>query len=137
MSNLLEGKRIAIVEDDVTNMAVFFTALRKQGAQVVQENWNTDAIAVLEKYLPIDLILMDLMLRNGLNGYDLFDQLQALPAFKEIPVVAISSLDPATEIPKLQAKGFTGFISKPINVRLFPEQLVACLNGEKVWITGR
>lgn len=137
MNSLLEGKRIAIVEDDVTNMAVFFTALKKQGAQVIQENWNTDAVAVLEKSLPIDLILMDIMLRNGLSGYELFDQLQELPSFQTIPVVAISSLDPATEIPKLQTKGFAGFISKPINVRLFPEQLVSCLNGEKIWITSR
>jgi CheY-like chemotaxis protein len=137
MDKRLEGKRIAIVEDSITNMAVFFTALRKQGAEVIQENWNTDAVNALKKYLPIDLILMDIMLRNGISGYDIFDQLQKLPEFQNIPVVAISSLDPATEIPKAQAKGFVGFISKPINVRHFPDQLAACLEGEKVWVTGR
>lgn len=137
MSEKLRGKRIAIVEDNITNMAVFFTALRRYGAEVIQENWNTDAVNVLTKYLPIDLILMDIMLRNGISGYDIFDQLQEIPEFQGIPVIAISSLDPATEIPKLQEKGFAGFISKPISIRHFPDQLAACLDGEKVWVTGR
>lgn len=56
---------------------------------------------------------------------------------RDIPVIAVSSLDADTEIPKAQEKGFSGFISKPINSVKFPEQLLACINGEKVWIASR
>lgn len=133
----LKDKRIAIIEDNITNMAVFFTALRKQGAIVIQDNWNTDPIGVLTKHVPIDLILLDIMLRYGASGYDVFNEIKAIPELEHVPVVAISSLDPATEIPKLQAQGFSGFISKPISVMRFPQQLASVLAGEKVWVTGR
>ena len=135
--NILKNKRIAVVEDNIVNLAVFATALKKQGARVIQDNWSTNPITVLLDNGPIDLILLDLMLRYGNTGYEVFDQIQLVPELKDIPIVAISSLDPATEIPKLQEKGFSGFISKPIRVFEFPQLLADVLNGENVCTTGR
>jgi CheY-like chemotaxis protein len=133
----LKGKRIAIIEDDVTNLAVFATILRRQGASVIQDAWNTGTTEFLLKNLPVDLILLDIMLRAGNKGYDAFDGWQQHPELKDIPVIAVSSLDAESEIPKAQAKGFAGFISKPINAIKFPEQIATCLNGGQVWITSR
>lgn len=135
--SVLEGKRIVIFEDNITNLAVFASAMRRQGASVIQDTWNTGTTEFLLKNLPVDLIVLDLMLRNGISGYDAFDEWQAHPELKGIPVVAVSSLDAETEIPKAQVKGFAGFISKPINAVKFPEQVAACMDGEKVWITSR
>ena len=133
----LKGKRIFVVEDNVTNMAVFATTLKRLGVLVIQDAWNSGTIDVLKTRLPVDLIIMDLMLRRGTSGYDLFDSLQLDPMLKDIPVVAVSSLDPESEIPKAQAKGMAGFISKPISINKFPQQLAQVLAGEKVWITSR
>jgi two-component system cell cycle response regulator DivK len=133
----LKGKRIFIVEDNVLNLAVVATLLRRYDALLTQEAWNIDTVGILLKSLPVDLILLDLMLRSGVSGYDIFDAIHADPRLKDIPVIAVSSLDPETEIPKAQAKGFSGFISKPISSVKFPEQLLACINGEKVWIASR
>jgi two-component system cell cycle response regulator len=133
----LTGKRIAIFEDNVTNLAVFATALRRHGVAVIQDTWNTQTTEFLLQHLPIDLIVLDIMLRKGASGYDAFDEWQIHPELRQIPVVAVSSLDAESEIPKAQAKGFAGFISKPINAVKFPEYIEACLNGEKVWITSR
>lgn len=135
--NSLRGKRIAIIEDNVTNLAVFATALRKQGVAVIQDTWNTQTTEFLLQHLPIDLIVLDIMLRKGASGYDAFDKWQEHPELQKIPVVAVSSLDAESEIPKAQARGFAGFISKPINAVKFPDQIAACLAGEKVWITSR
>jgi two-component system cell cycle response regulator DivK len=133
----LKGKRIALIEDNVTNLAVFATALRKQGVAVIQDAWNTQTTEFLLQHLPIDLIVLDIMLRKGVSGYDVFDEWQTHPELSQIPVVAVSSLDAESEIPKAQAKGFAGFISKPIHAMKFPEQIEACLKGEKVWVFSR
>lgn len=133
----LKGKRILVVEDNVTNMAVFATTLKRLGALVIQDAWNSGTVDMLKKRLPIDLIILDLMLRRDASGYDLFDALQQDPELKDIPVVAVSSLDPETEIPKAQERGMAGFISKPININKFPQQLAQVLAGEKVWVTSR
>ena len=133
----LKNKRIFIVEDDVLNLAVFATSLRKSGANVFQEAWNTNTVDFLIRNLPIDLILLDIMLRNQVNGYDVFDNIRAHPKTAHIPIVGVSSLDPETEIPKAKAKGFDGFISKPIDVMAFPDQITRALAGEKVWVFSR
>ena len=136
MSNL-KGKRVLVIEDDVRNLAVFATSLRQSGASVIQDNWNTGAADFVAQNLPVDVIVLDIMLRKGLSGYDVFDQLQADPQTKDIPVIAVSSLDPETEIPKARAKGFAGFISKPISAVSFPDQIAKVIAGEKVWIFSR
>lgn len=133
----LRGKRIFIVEDNVTNLAVFATTLRQQGASVIQDAWNVGTVSILEQQLPIDLILLDINLRRGISGYDVFDEIKANPKLAEIPVVAVTSLDPETEIPKAQAKGFSGFISKPISGLNFPHQIASVIAGEPVWIISR
>jgi len=132
----LQGKRIFVVEDNLANLAVFATALQKQGAIVIQDNWNLQTAELLTRSLPIDLILMDIMLKGGITGYDIFDALQSNPQLKNIPVVAVSSLDAEQEIPKARAKGFAGFIGKPISLMKFPDYLAACIQGEKVWVAS-
>ena len=133
----LKGKRIAIIEDNITNLAVFATTLRRHGVNVVQDAWNTGTVTFLQDHLPIDLILLDIMLRRDINGYDVYEEWQAHEELKHIPVVAVSSLDAELEIPKAQAMGFAGYIAKPISLMEFPAQIAACISGEKVWVTGR
>lgn len=139
MANELKGKRIFIVEDDITNMAVFSATLRQSGALVIQDHWNSGTIEMLTRHLPIDVILLDLMLRNGANGYDIFDRLRTLPEFASIPVIIVSASDPEIEIPKAREQGFAGFIGKPISPSLFPQQVADCITGNPVWHaqTGR
>ena len=133
----LKGKRIAVIEDNVTNLAVFATALRRQEVTVIQDAWNTGTVDFLLDNLPLDLILLDILLRRGINGYEVFEQWQEVSELKDIPVVAVSSLDAESEIPKAQKMGFAGFIGKPINLVDFPQQIAACMSGDKVWVSGR
>lgn len=132
----LKDKRIFIVEDNVANLAVFSTLLRKEGAEIFQDSWNTGTVNLLNKHLPIDLILLDIMLNKGRSGYELFQEFQQDIRLNFIPVVGISSLDPELEIPKAKKLGFAGFISKPIQTAYFVDQILACLNGQKVWDVG-
>jgi two-component system cell cycle response regulator DivK len=131
--NELQGKRILVVEDNVLNLAVFATALKQSGAIVIQDSWNTDTVSLVTKYLPVDAILLDLMLKHQINGYSIFDKLQNDPALAGIPVIVVSAADPDTEIPKAQGKGMAGFIGKPINPSKFPQQVADCINGHPVW----
>jgi two-component system, cell cycle response regulator DivK len=131
--SILKGKRIFIVEDNLTNMAVFATALRREGAQVIQDSWNTGSITLLMQNLPVDIILLDLMLRRGISGYDTIQAIKQQPELAAIPVLAVSSLDAETEIPKAKELGFVGFIPKPIRLLDFPKQILACIEGEELW----
>ena len=129
----LNGKRIFIVEDDVMNMAVYAITLKQHGASVIQDPWNANTLNMIKQFMPIDIVLLDLMLKGDVSGYDIHAKIRAENDFADIPVLAVSASDPTVEIPKTKEQGFNGFISKPINVRLFPEQVLACIHGEKIW----
>ncbi len=129
----LKNRRIFIVDDNVTNLAVFGASLRRSGARVFQDAWTVGTVRQVLQFLPIDVILLDLMLRNQTSGYDMFDELTKYPELAGVPIIAVSAADPGTEIPKAKAKGFAGYIGKPIRPRLFPEQIAACINGKHIW----
>ncbi len=133
---ILKGKRIFIVEDNPQNRVVFQMALVMQGARVDFERWGKDTLQFLKGIGSVDLIILDLMLYNGMSGYDIFEQLRAEGKFKAIPIVAVSAIDPAAALPETQRRGFSGFIAKPIDMDLFSTQIAKVLSGEKVWYAG-
>jgi two-component system, cell cycle response regulator DivK len=48
-------------------------------------------------------------------------------------VVLITAHGNSSELDKARAAGFDGYLSKPLNVRRFPEQIRRILQGEQVW----
>lgn len=130
---LLSEKRIFIVEDNVNNYAIMATILQQQGAHTGYERWGQDTIQRLNAFMPVDLILLDLMFPNGITGYDIFDHIRQDPSFANIPIVAVTAADPATEIPKTRRKGFAAFISKPVRLGTFERQILAVLEGQADW----
>lgn len=133
----LFNKRIFVVEDDVLNLYVISRPLTECGAQVYSNYNSIGIVAHIIEHLPIDVILLDIMLRNGINGYDIFLQLSQNPRLQNIPVVAVTSLDPESEIPKVKEMGFAGFISKPINARSFAQDVAGIINKDSKWIVSR
>jgi len=130
---LLKSKRIFVVEDDPLNMAIIATVLQEAGALVIQDPWNYNTIEKLIHSLPIDVILLDLMLRRGESGYDIFDEIKSRPELVSIPIVVVSASDPGVEMNKARDKGFTGYIAKPIQRATFAQSIAAILKGEPVW----
>lgn len=130
----LVGKKIFIVEDDPNNLAIVSSILRRQGASVYFDLWGRGTMQRIISLLPVDMILMDLMLPQGVSGYDVVEGLHEIPELREIPVIALTAMDPATEVKKARDLGFSGFICKPIRTKTFVEILDAILDGQKVWV---
>ncbi|GAB4571227.1 MAG: response regulator [Anaerolineae bacterium] len=130
----LQGKKIFIIEDEPNSLAIVSSILRRQGAAVHFDPWGIDTAERILKAMPVDMILLDLMLPDQVSGYDVFRALRAIPALQSIPIVAVTAMDPATELAKTRAMGFAGFICKPIRTRTFVTYLEAILDGIPVWI---
>lgn len=132
-TRLLEGKRIFIVEDDVTNLAIASVLLKQHGAEVGFERWGANTMTLLKLMSPVDIILLDLNLQHGVSGLDVYDTIRKDEAFAKVPIVAVSALDPSLAIPQTKKKGFSGFISKPVEFNLFAEQVAKVIDGGEVW----
>lgn len=136
MSGELQAKRIFIIEDKPGNLAIMKTLLENAGAVVNFDRWGVDTLQRLEAFAPVDVILLDLMFPGGLTGYDIFDSIKASGSFDETRIVAVSASEPSEAIPLTRARGFAGFIAKPISFNNFCTQVADVIAGQAVWNGG-
>ncbi len=129
----LAGKKVFIVEDSASNLSITATTLRQAGATVIFDVMGFNTLEQLRQYPNIDVILLDLNLREGTSGFDIYEEIKAQPELSHIPIVAVSAMDPATGMHETRLRGFNGFIGKPIDTEQFAEQIAAVLDGEEVW----
>ncbi len=131
---MLEGKVIFYIEDDANNRDVVQMIVGSAGAKIEFDKWGFPELIVSKiKLAHPDIILLDLMFPANISGYDVFDIIRQYPYFNHIPIVAVSASDPAIEIPKARARGFAGFINKPLNIQTFNHKLLSVLEGQEVW----
>lgn len=130
---VLHNKHIFIVEDDPLNRLVYRLALTKAGATIEFDSGGANAVPLLQKIAPVDMIILDLMLARGYTGYNIFQTIRALPQFATTPIIAVSATDASKGIIRAQAEGFNGFIAKPIDSDLFPSQLAQIMAGVPIW----
>jgi two-component system, cell cycle response regulator DivK len=127
-------KKILIVEDNQDNRELVVKVLRNKGFELAEASDGEEAIekAVSEKP---DLILLDISLPK-LDGYEVVKRLKSMEEFREIPVVAFTAHAMKGDREKVIAEGFEGYISKPINIREFPDQLKLYLRGKRESVLG-
>jgi CheY-like chemotaxis protein len=130
---ILADKRIFIIEDSIANQAIMELLLEQYGATIMFGQWGSEVLSQLRSFAPVDLIILDLMLPDGTTGYDIFDAIRSDPAFETIPILTVSAADPDTALPEAQARGFSGFISKPIRYNLFAQQVAQVIEGNPIW----
>jgi CheY-like chemotaxis protein len=133
-TSLLANKRIFLVEDDFVNIHIFTKVLAKHNALVFHNSIGLGAEKQILELLPIDLIVIDIMLQRGQNGFDIFAKIREEPKLRSIKIIGTSSLDPEVVIPKARDAGFTGFISKPVDALALSSLLEKALRGEQVWV---
>lgn len=133
----LTDARVLIVEDNVRNYALLARLLSFMG--VKQTEWKRSGWHVLEfaqDAMPhVDLILLDIHLPEE-DGYEVLTRLRADEKFHDTRIVAVTADITTSNLSRAQTAGFDGFLAKPINVDLFPDQIRRVLDGESVWDLG-
>ena len=132
-TNTLAGTKVFIVEDNSANLSIAATVLREAGATVIFDVIGFNPVEQLQQFPHMDIILLDLNLRDGTSGFDIYDQIKVRPELAHVPVIAVSAVDPSMGIPEARQRGFNGFIGKPINITLFPKQIATVISGTEVW----
>lgn len=130
---LLRDKYIFLVEDNIGNQAITKTLLEAHGATVGIHATGQNIIPHLKKFHALDLIILDLMLPDGVTGYDIFSVIRSDATFDDVPVIAMSVVDRSVAITETKIRGFSGFISKPIKFDIFPALVAGVIDGEAIW----
>ncbi len=129
----LQGKRIFVVEDNIGNLTITKTLLEAHGALIATHRSGHEVMPHLKSFLPVDLIILDLMLPSGVTGYDIFSAIRTESEFDHVPIIAMSVIDRSKVVPQAKGRGFSSFISKPINFQQFPKQIADIIAGANIW----
>ena len=120
--------RILIVEDSPDNMKLFRTILGLKGHEVSGLSGGEGLLEAIEQGSP-DLVLMDIQL-PGKDGFALLDEIRKSP-LAEVRVIALTAHAMTGDRERALDAGFDGYITKPIDIRNFPEQVQRALRDEQ------
>ena len=121
--------KILIVDDSPDNMKLFRTLLTLKGYDVAGLSGGEGLLAAIEQGSP-DLVLMDIQL-PGKDGFALLREIRTSP-FGTVRVIALTAHAMTGDRERALQAGFDGYITKPIDVRSFPDQVHRALQGERL-----
>lgn len=122
---VLNNKTVLIADDDVRNIFSLTKALEQHKVKVLAATDGKEALAIL-KNNTVDLVLMDMMMPE-MDGYESTKAIRRMPAFKTLPVIAVTAKTMVGDREKCIAAGASDYISKPVDV----DQLISLL---RVWL---
>jgi CheY-like chemotaxis protein len=118
--------RVLVVDDNELNLELVRYVLESGGLQVDSVADAEQALSCLALGLP-DLILMDIQL-PGMDGLALTRRLKAEPATRHLPIIAFTAYAMSGDELNFLKAGCDGYLSKPIDVRRFADQVRAFLS---------
>ena len=117
--------RILIVEDSPDNMKLFRTILTLKGHDVTGLAGGDTLLETVQSFAP-ELVFMGIQL-PGKDGFALLREIRESPHAK-LRVVALSAHAMTGDRERALEAGFDGYITKPIDIRAFPDQVAQALS---------
>ncbi len=123
---VLKGKTVLVVDDDVRNIFSLSKSLESYGMNVISAIDGKEALRQLETHSKVDMVLMDMMMPE-MDGYETTKQLRKMPKYRTLPVIAVTAKAMTGDREKCIAAGASDYITKPVDV----DQLISLL---RVWL---
>ena len=126
LSDVLKDKVVLIADDDVRNIFSLTKALEQHQMKILPAIDGKEALKVLSENPKVDVVLMDMMMPE-LDGYETTREIRTMPAYRYLPILAVTAKAMMGDREKCIAAGASDYISKPVDV----DQLVSLL---RVWL---
>jgi len=123
----MAGELILIIEDNDKNLKLVRDVLQFNGYETAEAMTAEDGLVLARSRHPA-LILLDIQL-PGMDGFAALRQLRADPITTSTPVMAVTASAMEQDRQKILAAGFDGYMTKPINVKQFIEEIRIVLVG--------
>lgn len=120
---------VLVVEDNEKSLKLACDLLRLRDYEPLAASTGAEAVRIARENLPA-LVLMDVQLPD-MEGGSALATLRADPSTAGIPVVAVTAYAMKGDRERLLAQGFDGYISKPIDVRSFVDDVAALIGCRK------
>jgi two-component system cell cycle response regulator DivK len=112
---------VLIIDDSDKNRKLAREVLRAAGLRTIEAGSGGAGIVIATERLP-DVVLLDLQLPD-MSGTDVARALRKEERTAQLPIVAWSARPDLGGQAQLFEAGFVGYLEKPIDVGMFPEQV--------------
>jgi CheY-like chemotaxis protein len=126
-NEFLKGKKILIVEDDLSSRLYLNKILEKAGVVILNAGDGQEAVDVTLNNPDIDIILMDIQLPL-MDGYSALSKIREIR--QDIVVIAQTAYGLLGDKEKILNSGFNDYIIKPILSQNLIEKLIVNLPGK-------
>ncbi len=90
--NVMETKKVLIVDDDIDVINIVEAILKKEGFEVLSANDKKQGLKLIKSWKP-DLAILDVMMNTQFEGFELAKEIMDNPDLKGMPVIMQSSID--------------------------------------------
>ncbi|HSC88804.1 MAG TPA: response regulator [Polyangiaceae bacterium] len=125
-SEVLRGRKVLVVDDDVRNIFALTTLLESQDIEVLSATNGRKAISIVEETPDLGAVLMDIMMPE-MDGYETIREIRKEQKFSTLPILALTAKAMKGDREKCLEAGASDYIAKPVNT----EQLLSLL---RVWL---
>jgi CheY-like chemotaxis protein len=123
---VLQDRKILLVDDDMRNTYALSKALQKSGLTVVMADNGKLALDKLETEADIELVVMDIMM-PVMDGYEAMRAIRAQQCFEKLPIIALTANAMPEDRAKCLEAGANDYLTKPVEV----EKLLSLM---RVWL---
>jgi hypothetical protein len=122
----LVGRTVLLVDDDARNIFALSSVLERRGMKVLTATTGSEAVSIVASQPEVAIVLMDIMM-PGMDGYETMQAIRASPAFRRLPIIALTAKAMKGDREKCLEAGASDYLAKPVNT----EQLLSAL---RMWL---
>ena len=126
IEDILEGKKVLIVDDDVRNLFALTAAFEGSKLEVLTAYSGKEALQILEDELGIDIVLMDIMMPD-MDGHEAIRWIRKEGKNKDLPIIAVTAKAMVGDRKKCITSGASDYITKPVKT----DELLSLM---RVWL---
>jgi CheY-like chemotaxis protein len=112
---VLPGRRVLIVDDDIRNVFALTHVLGRVGMPVLYAENGREGIETLERNPDVELVLMDIMMPE-MDGYETISAIRRTSRWSGLPIVALTAKAMPGDREKSIARGANDYVPKPVDV---------------------
>jgi CheY-like chemotaxis protein len=113
-NEILAGKKVVIVDDDIRNIFAMTSMLERYKMEVHSAETGKAALELLQNEADTDLVLMDIMLPE-MDGYETIRAVRKMYGFEQLPIIALTAKAMKGDREKCIDAGASDYISKPVD----------------------
>jgi HAMP domain-containing protein/signal transduction histidine kinase/CheY-like chemotaxis protein len=123
--DILTGKNILVVDDDVRNLFALTTVFERYNINVITAESGKEAINILNENPRVDMVLMDIMMPE-MDGYETTQKIRREHKNSLLPIIAVTAKAMKGDRQKCIEAGASDYITKPLKI----DQLLSLM---RVW----